>query len=71
MQQLHEVRVGVQPLERFRRVVPSGRLREALAIAHSIRKRLAKRVVWNVSSTAVGGGVAEMLQSLLAYTRII
>ncbi len=69
MQQLHEVRVGVQPLERFRRIVGPGRLKEALAIARETRDRLAKRVVWNLSSTAVGGGVAEMLQSLLTYTR--
>jgi len=27
------------------------------------------RVVWNVNSTARGGGVAEMLQSLVAYAR--
>ena len=26
-------------------------------------------VVWHVNSTAHGGGVAEMLQSLLAYAR--
>ena len=30
---------------------------------------LAGRVVWHVNSTARGGGVAEMLQSLLAYAR--
>src|SRR4051794_25690549 len=30
---------------------------------------LADRVVWNVNSTARGGGVAEMLQSLIAYGR--
>jgi trehalose synthase len=30
---------------------------------------LGRRVVWNVNSTARGGGVAEMLASLLAYTR--
>ena len=30
---------------------------------------LAGRVVWNVNSTAAGGGVAEMLQSLIAYAR--
>lgn len=47
----------------------AGRLREALALARTARERLAKRVVWNLSSTAVGGGVAEMLQSLLTYTR--
>src|SRR5262245_19735460 len=33
------------------------------------RKLLGGRVVWNVNSTAVGGGVAEMLQSLLGYAR--
>lgn len=33
------------------------------------RKLLAGRVVWNINSTAVGGGVAEMLQSLLGYAR--
>ncbi len=30
---------------------------------------LAGRVVWNVNSTARGGGVAEMLRSLLGYAR--
>jgi trehalose synthase len=33
------------------------------------RERLAGRVVWNVNSTANGGGVAEMLRSLIAYAR--
>ena len=33
------------------------------------RALLGSRVIWNVSSTARGGGVAEMLASLLAYTR--
>jgi hypothetical protein len=27
------------------------------------------RTVWNVNSTAAGGGVAEMLRSLMAYAR--
>jgi trehalose synthase len=30
---------------------------------------MGSRVIWNVNSTARGGGVAEMLASLLAYTR--
>jgi trehalose synthase len=33
------------------------------------RNLLAGRAVWNVNSTAVGGGVAEMLRSLLGYAR--
>jgi trehalose synthase len=33
------------------------------------QERLTGRVIWHVNSTARGGGVAEMLQSLLAYAR--
>jgi trehalose synthase len=45
---------------------------ERARVDHAIERArhfLAGRVVWNINSTAVGGGVAEMLQSLLAYTR--
>ncbi len=66
---LQEVRVGAQSLERFRGVLPEERVDEGLRIAEAARERLAGRVVWNVNSTAVGGGVAEMLRPLLAYTR--
>jgi trehalose synthase len=40
------------------------RFEAAAARAHTV---LADRVVWNVSSTATGGGVAEMLHTLLGY----
>jgi trehalose synthase len=33
------------------------------------RELLSGRVVWNVNSTAQGGGVAELLRSLIAYAR--
>ena len=33
------------------------------------RSLLQGRTVWNVNATATGGGVAEMLQALLAYSR--
>lgn len=33
------------------------------------RKMLEGRCVWHINSTAAGGGVAEMLRSLLAYAR--
>jgi trehalose synthase len=33
------------------------------------RPRLRGHTVWNVNTTAAGGGVAEMLQSLVAYAR--
>ena len=38
-----------------------------LAAATVFRERLGRRTIWNVSSTAVGGGVAEMLRVLVAY----
>lgn len=40
--------------------------RHGLAIAH---EAFAGSVVWNVNSTSAGGGVAEMLQSLIPYAR--
>jgi hypothetical protein len=71
MAQLEEVRVGVRPLEQFSPLVPKKHMREAMKIALKSRNALAKRVFWNVNSTAVGGGVAEMLPSLCAYARSI
>ena len=69
MQHLNEVRVSIQPLDRFRRVVAAEQMRETLEVAARLRDRFSKRVIWNVNSTAVGGGVAEMLKSLVGYTR--
>ncbi len=57
------------PLERYATLLPSARMREINARVAQLRAILAGRVVWNVSSTAVGGGVAEMVRSLLAYAR--
>ena len=44
-------------------------LLELKRTAARLRQTLGRRVIWNVNSTAAGGGVAEMLHSLLAYTR--
>ena len=66
---VEEIRVGAQSLERFRGLLSQGLLDEGLAFAGRVRERLAGRVIWNVNSTAVGGGVAEMLRPLLSYTR--
>jgi trehalose synthase len=62
-------RVSVLPLERYAMLLDETRMRRALLRAAELRERLSGRVVWNVSSTAVGGGVAEMVRSLLAYAR--
>ncbi len=65
---LGHVPVHLAPPERFRALLGS----EYSQVEHAIeraREVLAGRVIWHVNSTARGGGVAEMLQSLLAYAR--
>src|SRR3954471_3836978 len=66
---LQQVEIAPLPPERFRDVLtPEQRERLDITISEG-REVLAGRVVWNVNSTARGGGVAEMLQSLVAYAR--
>ena len=44
------------------------RYEDLLRVAGGSRERLKGRVVWNISSTAQGGGVAEMLHVLVGYS---
>ncbi|MGH2694462.1 MAG: glycosyltransferase [Actinomycetota bacterium] len=69
MAELQQVAVDTLPTERFQEVLTPERYELFLQAAERARAILAGRVVWNVNSTARGGGVAEMLQSLLAYAR--
>ncbi|NUO55848.1 MAG: glycosyltransferase [Hamadaea sp.] len=48
-------------------VIGPDRLRALWASADELRRRLGGRTVWQVNSTATGGGVAEMLQVLMGY----
>ncbi len=57
------------PWERLSDVLSAPQTVELRGTVERARSVLAGRVVWNVSSTARGGGVAEMLQSLIAYSR--
>jgi trehalose synthase len=66
---LETVTIGSLRLERFEAVLASERYQDVRLAADRARELLAGRVVWNVNSTARGGGVAEMLVSLLAYAR--
>jgi trehalose synthase len=66
---LTEVAVSPLPLERFRDVLDDQGYQDLLALALRAQQLFEGRVVWCVNSTAHGGGVAEMLRSLLAYTR--
>jgi trehalose synthase len=66
---LSHVPVGALNLERFGSVLPPADYERLLRIVQRGREVFDGRVLWNVNSTAQGGGVAEMLVSLLAYAR--
>jgi trehalose synthase len=66
---VEEVHIGPLPLEKFRAVIGDERMRELDVAAQETARRMEGRVWWNINSTARGGGVAEMLQTLLAYAR--
>jgi trehalose synthase len=63
------VPITPEPLDRFASVLDIHAYERLLAAAESGRGLLSGRVVWNVSSTSRGGGVAEMLIALLPLAR--
>ncbi len=62
-----EVEVVPRPLEALTDVLTDEQAHRFRAAAAHSRAALSGRTVWNVSSTATGGGVAEMLHTLLGY----
>ncbi|HEY7360493.1 MAG TPA: glycosyltransferase, partial [Streptosporangiaceae bacterium] len=64
---LREVPVPPLAVSEFEPVIGPQRYARLLAAAAEFRGRLGSRAIWTVSSTAVGGGVAEMLQVLVGY----
>jgi trehalose synthase len=69
MPSLQHVSIAAMAPQRFESVLSRGEY-EALVdlIGHATRE-LHGRVIWNVNSTAKGGGVVEMLRPLLGYCR--
>ena len=67
--QLQHVDIPTLPIERFAEVLTAEQEDGRERTVARARQALAGRVVWNVNSTAFGGGVAEMLRSLIAYSR--
>jgi trehalose synthase len=64
-----EVEISSMSPERFRSVLSAERFEAFERGIRDARELLAGRVVWNINSTARGGGVAELLESLVAYAR--
>ncbi|HET9898354.1 MAG TPA: glycosyltransferase [Streptosporangiaceae bacterium] len=69
MSLVRAVEVPELPVPRLEPVIGASRLAELLRAAGQVRQMLAGRTVWNVNSTAAGGGVAEMLQVLVGYVQ--
>ena len=66
---MREVDVDAIPLDRLAGLLSPVRAARLAGYAERARALLAGRTVWNVNATSRGGGVAEMLQALLAYSR--
>ncbi len=62
-----EVSVEPVPLQRLEPLLTPERIERLETYVAGARVLLDGRVVWNVNSTARGGGVAEMLHTLVAY----
>ena len=69
MSLVHAVDVPRLPVSRLEPVIGTSRYVQLARAAGQVRQVLAGRAVWNVNSTAAGGGVAEMLQVLVGYVQ--
>jgi trehalose synthase len=63
------VQIAPQPIERYRSLLGDPEFSQIERIAERARQEFAGRAIWHISSTARGGGVAEILHSLLPYVR--
>lgn len=66
---LRAVAVPRRPVAALEPIIGGERYARLTAGAARFRDHMTGRTVWNVNSTAVGGGVAEMLQALVGYVR--
>jgi trehalose synthase len=65
----HLIDVPRRPVAALEDVIGLQRTTDLLAAAADFRKLAGDRTIWNVSSTASGGGVADMLQVVVGYTK--
>lgn len=66
---MFEVTVPALPPDRLGAALGEAQERALDALAGHARADLTGHTLWNVSSTATGGGVAEMLRGLVGYAR--
>src|SRR5215472_10066970 len=61
------VEVPRRPVSLLEPIIGGTRYMRLVRAADQVRRQLDGRSIWNVNSTATGGGVAEMLQILVGY----
>src|SRR6202161_4924523 len=61
------VQVERRSVTQLQPIIGAQRDERLVQVADQFRQHLGGRTIWNVSSTATGGGVAEMLHVLLGY----
>jgi trehalose synthase len=66
---VNAVEVPRRPVSQLEPVIGRPRYLRLVRVADEGRRLLAGRTIWNVNSTATGGGVAEMLQALIGYVK--
>ena len=66
---LTEVTPNTQALARYTEFVSEARVLALQKRSETLSRKIDGRAVWNINSTAVGGGVAEMLRPLVGYAR--
>jgi trehalose synthase len=64
---MHDVPIVPRAHDGFHGVVDEADVERFLELARRVRARLQGHTLWHVNSTAVGGGVAELLGSCLGY----
>jgi trehalose synthase len=69
MPRLENVPVAAMDPHRFASTISSEEYEALLQLIDRSARTLRGRVIWNVNSTARGGGVAELLRPLLGYSR--
>lgn len=65
---MKDVETGAVPLDKLSGLLAPERREHLAEVVQWALPLLSGRRVWHVNATATGGGVAEMLQALLAYT---
>lgn len=66
---LTNVELGSEPIVRYRELLEPAAWQDFERSMAELAGALRGKVLWNISSTARGGGVAELLTSLLPYDR--